>query len=129
MDWHFRRNRKERETEGRGAHRRWLPRADEWIHENSEAGPSEPKQEAVASTKLTAERLAALKRKWVRAPEDPAKATIPCPICKEQFKSEWSEDEEEWVFNNAINVHGTVSSLPLCRADARSSTLRAAPRR
>jgi pre-mRNA cleavage complex 2 protein Pcf11 len=115
MDWHFRRNRKERETEGRGAHRRWLPRADEWIHENSEAGPSEPKQEAVASTKLTAERL--------------AKATIPCPICKEQFKSEWSEDEEEWVFNNAINVHGTVSSLPLCRADARSSTLRAAPRR
>lgn len=28
MDWHFRRNRKERESEGRGAHRRWLPRAE-----------------------------------------------------------------------------------------------------
>ena len=28
MDWHFRRNRKERETEGRGAHRRWLPRGE-----------------------------------------------------------------------------------------------------
>lgn len=28
LDWHFRRNRKERESEGRGANRRWLPRAD-----------------------------------------------------------------------------------------------------
>ncbi len=28
MDWHFRRNRKERESEGRGAHRRWLLRAE-----------------------------------------------------------------------------------------------------
>ncbi|BEI84132.1 hypothetical protein CcaverHIS002_0407360 [Cutaneotrichosporon cavernicola] len=123
MDWHFRRNRKERETEGRGAHRRWLPRADKWIHENSEAGPSEPKPETVTSTKLTAERLAALKRKWVRAPADPAKAT-PCPICKEQFKPEWSEDEEEWVFNNAVNVHGTIFHAT-CRAEKMSSAVAA----
>lgn len=42
-------------------------------------------------------------------PSDPAKAAKPCPICKEQFKSEWSEDEEEWIFKNAIDVNGTVS--------------------
>lgn len=83
-----------------------------WIQENAEAGPSTPKPEAAAlTTKLSNERLAALKRKWVPAPSDPAKATIPCPICKEQFKPEWSEDEEEWVFMNAINVNGTVSLL------------------
>lgn len=28
LDWHFRRNRKERESGGRGANRRWLPRAE-----------------------------------------------------------------------------------------------------
>ena len=28
MDWHFRRNRKDREGQGRGAHRKWLPKAD-----------------------------------------------------------------------------------------------------
>lgn len=28
MDWHFRRNRKEREGQGRGAHRKWLPKAE-----------------------------------------------------------------------------------------------------
>jgi len=112
MDWHFRRNRKERETEGRGAHRRWLPRAEEWINENVEgSGPSTSPKKTDTSlpTKLPAERLAALKRKWVRAPSDPVKAKIPCPVCKEQFKSEWNEDEEEWVFMNAIEVGSQVS--------------------
>jgi len=28
MDWHFRRNRKDREGQGRGAHRKWLPKAE-----------------------------------------------------------------------------------------------------
>lgn len=28
MDWHFRRNRKDREGQGRGAHRKWLPKND-----------------------------------------------------------------------------------------------------
>jgi pre-mRNA cleavage complex 2 protein Pcf11 len=28
MDWHFRRNRKDRDGQGRGAHRKWLPRAE-----------------------------------------------------------------------------------------------------
>lgn len=124
MDWHFRRNRKERETEGRGAHRRWLPRASEWINESSEAGPSTPvKQEATLANpnKLTAERIAALRRKWVRAPSDPNNAP-PCPICKDQFKPEFSEDEEEWVFMNAIDVHGTIYHAT-CRAEKMSAVV------
>lgn len=122
MDWHFRRNRKERETEGRGAHRRWLPRADEWVNESNEAGPSSPvKQEATLANpnKLTAERIAALRRKWVRAPSDPNNAP-PCPICKDQFKPEFSEDEEEWVFMNAVDVHGTIYHAT-CRAEKMST--------
>lgn len=124
MDWHFRRNRKERETEGRGAHRRWLPRANEWINESNEAGPSSPvKQEAALANpnKLTAERIAALRRKWVRAPSDPNNAP-PCPICKDQFKPEFSEDEEEWVFMNAIDVHGTIYHAT-CRAEKMSAVV------
>lgn len=122
MDWHFRRNRKERETEGRGAHRRWLPRAGEWINESNEAGPSSPvKQEATlaSANKLSAERIAALRRKWVRAPSDPNNAP-PCPICKDQFKPEFSEDEEEWVFMNAVDVHGTIYHAT-CRAEKMST--------
>jgi hypothetical protein len=34
-------------------------------------------------------------------------------VCKEAFKAEWSEDEEEWVWRNAINISGKVSNLCL----------------
>lgn len=32
----------------------------------------------------------------------------PCPICRDKLKSEWSDDEEEWVWWNAVVVEGTV---------------------
>lgn len=113
MDWHFRRNRKERETEGRGAHRRWLPSAEEWINENVEGGgpsnASPKKADVTLPTKLPAEKIAALKRKWVPARLDPIQAKVPCPVCKEEFKAEWNEDEEEWVIMNAVQVGSQVS--------------------
>jgi pre-mRNA cleavage complex 2 protein Pcf11 len=31
-----------------------------------------------------------------------------CPICKEPFKNEYSEDEEDWVWRNAIEIDGKV---------------------
>ena len=42
-------------------------------------------------------------------PGDEAKA-ISCPICKEQLKSEFLEDDEEWVWRNAIKKDDRVSA-------------------
>lgn len=76
----------------------------------AEAGPSSPKHSSnSAPTKLTAERLAQLSTKWVRVPTDSSKANQPCPICKEAFKKEWFEKEEEWIWRNAMDINGTVS--------------------
>lgn len=50
-----------------------------------------------------------LRRKFVKVPKDPGMANASCPVCKETFKAEWSEDEEEWVWKNAINISGKVS--------------------
>ncbi|EIW70606.1 hypothetical protein TREMEDRAFT_13756, partial [Tremella mesenterica DSM 1558] len=124
LDWHFRRNRKERETEGRGAHRRWLPRAEEWVSDlmtnNAVASGSGQKGKG----KLTAEKMAQLKKRWVAVPSDPALAAKPCPICKETFKGEWSEEEEEWVFKNALNVNGNIYHAT-CRAEQMSAVVAA----
>ncbi|KAK4685215.1 hypothetical protein P7C73_g4940, partial [Tremellales sp. Uapishka_1] len=123
MDWHFRRNRKERESEGRGAHRRWLPRAEEWVTDLPDsspgAGPSSPSKPAAA--KLTAEKLASLAKRWVRVPQD-ARKDKPCPICKEMFKAEWSQEEEEWIFSNAIEVSGNIYHAT-CRAESINSAM------
>lgn len=32
----------------------------------------------------------------------------PCPICQDRFKSEWSDEEEEWVWWNAVVVDKVV---------------------
>ncbi|WVQ99414.1 hypothetical protein IAU59_006547 [Kwoniella sp. CBS 9459] len=129
MDWHFRRNRKERESGGRGAHRRWLPRAEEWINDTTESGPSNgvsspgKLKPSAATAQISAERLAQLRQKWVKVPSDSKKAAAVCPVCKEAFKSEYSEEEEEWVWKNAININGVVYHAT-CRAEQLSALRR-----
>jgi pre-mRNA cleavage complex 2 protein Pcf11 len=46
----------------------------------------------------------------VRVPEGAAtdEELARCPICKEPFKNEYSEDEEDWVWRNAIEIDGKV---------------------
>lgn len=55
-----------------------------------------------------AKRQAELKKSWIPVPSDPAKASLPCPICKEKFISEYNEEEEEWIWKNAVDVDGQV---------------------
>lgn len=43
-------------------------------------------------------------------PGDEAK-TIYCPVCKEPLKSDFQEDEEEWIWRNAVQVKDKVCSL------------------
>ncbi|WVR07050.1 hypothetical protein IAU60_004089 [Kwoniella sp. DSM 27419] len=125
MDWHFRRNRKERESAGRGAHRRWLPRVEEWASDVAEAGPSNigSPSKAQASHQVAPERLAQLRQKWVKVPSDNSKATAVCPVCKETLKAEWSEDEEEWIWKNALNINGVIYHAT-CRAEQLSALRR-----
>ncbi|WRT66372.1 uncharacterized protein IL334_003327 [Kwoniella shivajii] len=132
MDWHFRRNRKEREAAGRGAHRRWLPRAEEWINDtfasDNEPGPSSstinnsPGKTSNTAT-VSAERLSQLRQKWVKVPQDSKKALAVCPVCKESFVKEWSEDDEEWIWKNALNINGTIYHAT-CRAEQLSAMRR-----
>jgi pre-mRNA cleavage complex 2 protein Pcf11 len=89
----------------------------EWANEMPQAGPSSGREATPSSgPKLTAAKLAQLKKRWVRVPQDPVKKTIPCPVCKEIFKPEWAEDEEEWVYRNAVDISGTVSHPLLFRS-------------
>lgn len=53
------------------------------------------------------------------APTDPGLATRPCPICKELFKSEWSEEEEEWIWRDAVKVDA-VYFHATCRYSAKA---------
>ncbi|KAJ9093771.1 hypothetical protein QFC19_008210 [Naganishia cerealis] len=137
LDWHFRRNRKERESEGRGANRRWLPRAELWVNDiasaftgvRDEVDPESthgsthgmaprPGGSDVAGSAVAAKQrnTAELQKKWVTMPPNPA-GKKKCPICKEEFVDEFVQDEEEWIWRNCVKVKNSYYHAT-CRADA-----------
>lgn len=67
-----------------------------------------PPTSAKAIAAATAERDASLRKMYVVVPAGDESKTIRCPICKEQLKTEFMEDNEEWVWRNAIMVKGKV---------------------
>jgi hypothetical protein len=66
-----------------------------------------PKVDAAAIAKKREE----LQSAWIPVPSDPTKAALPCPICKEKFISEFNEDEEEWIWKNAVEADGQVRDV------------------
>lgn len=57
-----------------------------------------------------AKRDAELRAQYVVVPTGDEAKPISCPICKESIKSEWLEDDEEWVWKNAIMKDERVCS-------------------
>lgn len=62
----------------------------------------------VAAAADAAKRDIELRAQFVVVPPGDEAKTIACPICKEPLKSEFQEDDEEWVWKNAVNVDGRV---------------------
>lgn len=59
----------------------------------------------------TAEEEAAKKqpqKQWIRAPNDVTLRNAPCPICQEKFESTWSEDVQDWIWQDALKVGNRV---------------------
>lgn len=110
LDWHFRQNRRAKDSSARGSSRSWLDRARDWIkgavgdvgtsgaHDTNGAAGGNGK----ALSAQQEQELAAHAQSWIAAPTDARRTNEPCPICKEKFTSEWSEDEEEWIWRNAV---------------------------
>lgn len=126
LDWHFRMNKKLRD-ENWTQMRSWFFTKVEWVNyrDEEEMPNSGPQQEEgynsdddyspdinsvggsnnLKSGKIDFESLQA---KYVLAPSDKTIANQPCPICKEKFNSVWSDDVEDWVWKNAVEIKGKI---------------------
>ena len=45
---------------------------------------------------------------WIRAPNDATLRNTPCPICQEKFESTWSENVQDWIWQDAVKVGNRV---------------------
>lgn len=62
-----------------------------------------------AAAAAAAEHEAKLRESYVVVPAGDEAKSIQCPICKEILKSEFLEDDEDWVWMNAVRIQGRVS--------------------
>lgn len=61
-----------------------------------------------------ARRDADLRTMFVVVPPGDEAKPVSCPICKETLKSEFLEDDEEWVWRNAVKKDDRVCFRSFC---------------
>ena len=128
---HFNQNRKASQAVGRGYSRNWFvsidvstsllslcplltPASQDWLHDGAidTKGKGRADGPRVNGKALAAEeaakRDAELRAMFVVVPPGDEAKSISCPICKETLKSEFMEDDEEWVWRNAVKKDDRV---------------------
>ncbi|KOC09168.1 mRNA cleavage factor complex component Pcf11 [Aspergillus flavus AF70] len=112
LDWHFRTNQRMAEAARRAQNRSWYVDERDWI-KSREVGDDE----GLVDTETSGEAVnggdggsakKAPPKQWIRAPNDATLRNTPCPICQEKFESTWSEDVQDWIWQDAVKVGNRV---------------------
>ncbi|KAJ8587211.1 hypothetical protein M405DRAFT_319900 [Rhizopogon salebrosus TDB-379] len=127
LDMHFRQNRKANQNIGRGHSRSWFVDLHDWVHggrvdvkgKGRVDGPRSTNNKVTLAIE-TAQRDAELRTKFVVVPSGDEAKPISCPICKETLKTEFLEDDEEWVWKNAVRKEDKIYHAT-CHDEAMSS--------
>jgi len=85
----------------------------DWIHEGEgkEGGSSHQPGRRTTKAAAVADNAkveADLRAQYVIVPPGDEAQVVSCPICKETLKSEFLEDDEEWVWKNATRKDDRV---------------------
>lgn len=119
LDWHFRTKTRMVEAERRGVQRSWYVDEREWIksreYEDDEGPPDAQNGSNGGSTLSpsatgagTGANSAKKREAFIRVPNDAKVRNEPCPICQEKFESMWSEELQDFIWRDAMNVGSRV---------------------
>ncbi|KIW93028.1 uncharacterized protein Z519_06877 [Cladophialophora bantiana CBS 173.52] len=106
LDWHFKTKARMLEAEKRGQNRSWYVDEREWIASreyDDDAGPVDSNGHAINGGGVAEKKKP---QDFVRVPADPVMRSLPCPIDQEAFKSEWSEEVQDFIWKDAVQVGG-----------------------
>ncbi|XP_068144812.1 pre-mRNA cleavage complex 2 protein Pcf11 isoform X2 [Drosophila tropicalis] len=129
LDWHFRQNRRDRDTNRKATSRRWYYDLNDWRqYEEIEDMEEREKNflEAQGSGGTTADAFDDLSQQ--RSMDSPV-PTCPagaddvdrcCDMCHEKFEQFYNEELEEWHLRSAIRVEDKIYH-PLCYEDYKTS--------
>ncbi|KAH6915345.1 hypothetical protein BKA70DRAFT_1093916 [Coprinopsis sp. MPI-PUGE-AT-0042] len=121
LDDHFAQNRKANQETGRGHSRAWFVSVEDWISGSSGNDKGKGRADPNSTSNATMPSLSELRAQFVVVPPGDEAKNISCPICKENMKSEFMEDDEEWVWRNAVLKDDKIYHAT-CHAEAMVST-------
>ncbi|RLN95818.1 hypothetical protein BBJ28_00000734 [Nothophytophthora sp. Chile5] len=111
LDFLFQYNRSRKEHGKGGVSRSWYPDADQWVADFS--GDTAPRESTSSSffdrTQKESEKNAGEQASWESARVPVDDSITRCRICGENFTKSWEEDEEDWMYTNAVaaTIHNT----------------------
>ncbi|KAI5291014.1 hypothetical protein KEM52_000284 [Ascosphaera acerosa] len=96
----------------RGQSRSWYLDELDWIKADNfddDSGVADGADACgVAPDAETTSQKTQQQRPFVRAPNDPSLQNAPCPICQEKFASTWSEETQDWIWQDAVQVGNRI---------------------
>ncbi|KAL2824702.1 hypothetical protein BJY01DRAFT_230397 [Aspergillus pseudoustus] len=111
LDWHFRTNQRMADAARRAQNRSWYVDERDWI-KSREVGDDQVTTETETTNDSAGADGGSSKKgpakQWIRAPNDATLRNTPCPICQEKFESTWSEDVQDWIWQDAVKVGARV---------------------
>ncbi|KAG1684849.1 hypothetical protein DVH05_010233 [Phytophthora capsici] len=111
LDFLFQYNRARKERGKGGVSRSWYPDEDQWVADFS--GDSAPRESTSSSffdrTQKENEKNAGEQASWENARVPVDETITHCRICGENFSKSWDEEEEDWMYTNAVagTIHNT----------------------
>lgn len=104
------------EAERRGVQRSWYVGELEWIksreYEDDEGPPEDANGDgstlSPSATGGTAAKNKNKKEAFIRVPNDAKMRSEPCPICQEKFESVWSEELQDFIWRDALQIGNRV---------------------
>ncbi|OAD61193.1 Pre-mRNA cleavage complex 2 protein Pcf11 [Eufriesea mexicana] len=121
LDWHFRQNRRERDSARKAHSRPWYYDVSDWIQFEEIEDLEDRAQSWFETEKQTADT------EGITAEDSPQEASQPsvptgtdedsrCQVCHDAFEQFYNEEKEEWHLRPAINFEGK-NYHPLCLDD------------
>lgn len=106
LDWHFKTKSRMADAEKKGQSRSWYIDEREWISSKEYADDAGPEETSGDGSGLLSASSAGKGKMldFVRAPNDPHLKSLPCPIDLEPFVSFWSDELQEFIWTDAIQV-------------------------
>ncbi|KOS40894.1 hypothetical protein ACN38_g8224 [Penicillium nordicum] len=111
LDWHFKTNQRMTESSRRAQNRSWYVDERDWIKSREagdENGAADPQTTTEGAAGVDGNTKQEPPKPWIRAPNDATLRNTPCPICQEKFESTWSEDVQDWIWQDATKVGSRV---------------------